>query len=127
MKKVIVLFMLLLILVQSTSQLWITISFFINQDYIARVLCINRDKPESGCNGACQLKKQIEKDKESQEKSNIDAKAKEVLVYIPVATPQIQTLFNFEWTEKTFGNSYFTSFLPEGHLHSIFHPPTLLV
>lgn len=127
MKKVIVLFMLLIILVQSTSQLWITISFFINQDYIARVLCINRDKPESGCNGACQLKKQIEKDKENQDQSNIDTKVKEVLVYIPVAIPQVQSAYTFEWTEKTFSNIYFTSYLPEGHLHSIFHPPASFV
>lgn len=127
MKKVIVLFMLLLILVQSTSQLWITISFFINQDYIARVLCINRDKPESGCNGACQLKKQIEKDKENQEQSNIDIKVKEVLVYIPVVAPQVQSAYTFELTEKTFSSIYFTSYLPEGHLHSIFHPPASFV
>lgn len=127
MKKVIVLFMLLLIFVQSTSQLWITISFFINQDYIARVLCINRDKPESGCNGACQLKKQIEKDKENQEQSNIDIKVKEVLVYIPVVAPQVQSAYTFELTEKKFSSIYFKSYLPEGHLHSIFHPPASFV
>lgn len=127
MKKVIVLFMLLLVMVQSTSQLWITLSFFANRDYIASVLCINRDKPESDCKGACQLKKQIEKDTENQEQSNFDNKAKEAWVYCPVTTPQVQAPFTFEWTAKTFTNIYFTSFLPEGHLHSIFHPPAAFV
>lgn len=126
MRKVITLFMLLLIMTQSTSQLWITASFFINRDYIARVLCINRDKPESGCNGSCQLKKQIKEDQENQEKSGIDAKVKDVLVYFPTTIPQIS--FNtFEWAEKTFSNAYFTSFLPEGFAHSIFHPPSFIV
>ncbi len=30
-----------------------------NKDYIANVLCENRDKPAMACNGKCYLKKQI--------------------------------------------------------------------
>lgn len=31
------------------------LAFEINQDYIARVLCINQDKPEVHCGGSCHL------------------------------------------------------------------------
>ena len=126
MKKVAVLFMLFILMVQSTSQLWIAASFFLNRDYIAKVLCINKAVPNSGCDGACQLKKQLKKDQQQQEKSGIDVKAKEVLAYFPAKGPQLP-LMNKEWAEKTFSNTYFTSFLPEGFTHAIFHPPSIIV
>jgi len=39
----------------------------INQDFIAKNLCVNIDKPSMGCRGKCQLNKQLQKiDTESQ-------------------------------------------------------------
>lgn len=38
----------------------IYISFKINQDYIEKYLCENRDDPKSECHGCCQLKKQLQ-------------------------------------------------------------------
>jgi hypothetical protein len=35
--------------------------YILNRDYIAKVLCINRDKPEMKCNGKCHLAKQLKK------------------------------------------------------------------
>lgn len=127
MRKVIVLFMLLTIMIQSTSQLWITLSFLANRDYIARVLCVNRNKPETACNGACQLKKQMKQDQENQEKSNIDSKVKELLVYFPTTAAQMPSANIFEWTEKNFSTAYCSFFLPEGFVPSIFHPPASIV
>lgn len=40
------------------------IDFKLNQDYISKVLCINRDKPELECDGQCIL---MEKMKSTQE------------------------------------------------------------
>lgn len=34
-------------------------SWWLNRDYIARVLCVNRDKPQMHCNGKCHLAKQL--------------------------------------------------------------------
>lgn len=42
----------------------IIIDFNINQDYIAEVLCINKDKPEMKCNGKCHLTKELKKTEE---------------------------------------------------------------
>jgi hypothetical protein len=39
-------------------------AFKINQEYIAKSLCINQDKPEMHCKGKCYLKKKISENKE---------------------------------------------------------------
>lgn len=35
------------------------INYAINKEYIARKLCVNKDKPKMNCNGKCHLKKQL--------------------------------------------------------------------
>ena len=47
------------------------IGFKLNQTYIAEVLCINKDKPEMGCNGKCHLNKQLKKKAESSQPTSI--------------------------------------------------------
>ncbi len=37
------------------------VEYFLNQDYIAEFLCINKEKPELECNGKCHLVKELEK------------------------------------------------------------------
>lgn len=41
------------------------IEYALNKDYIAKNLCINRNKPKSCCQGKCHLKKQLAKSDES--------------------------------------------------------------
>lgn len=45
---------------QCTVQLGVMAWFNMNQDYIASNLCENRDKPQTRCNGRCQLSKQLD-------------------------------------------------------------------
>ncbi|MDD7915132.1 hypothetical protein [Polaribacter ponticola] len=40
------------------------VEYAINQDYIAKFLCINQDKPEMQCNGKCHLYKEVKKQQE---------------------------------------------------------------
>jgi hypothetical protein len=79
----------LLILLQSFSKVWIFLSFKINQGYIAKVLCINRNKPESQCNGKCVLMQRI-KAAEEKEKKEIPQKLKE-------QKEVLYCLDNFSW------------------------------
>jgi hypothetical protein len=37
------------------------IDYLINKDYIAKTLCINKDKPKSCCKGKCHMVKQLQK------------------------------------------------------------------
>lgn len=46
------------------------IEYAVFKDYIAKNLCVNRDKPKSCCHGKCHLKNQIEKSNESSDNDN---------------------------------------------------------
>jgi hypothetical protein len=41
------------------------IDYLINKDYIAKNLCVNRDKPKSCCKGKCHMVKQLQKTNKS--------------------------------------------------------------
>lgn len=45
------------------------VEYAINYDYIAKVLCINKDKAEMHCNGKCYVMKQLKKQQENDFKS----------------------------------------------------------
>ncbi len=48
---------------------WGTIACFqLNRDYIARVLCENRDRPQMNCNGQCYLAKRLKAQQDKQDK-----------------------------------------------------------
>lgn len=49
-------------------KVWILVDFKVHQDFIAKVLCINRDKPLSNCNGKCILAQKLKKAEEPQKK-----------------------------------------------------------
>jgi hypothetical protein len=65
----ILLFALLLPLVSP----WGTIAYYqLNKDYIARVLCENRDRPEMHCDGQCFLAKRIKAQQDKQDKETTE-------------------------------------------------------
>jgi hypothetical protein len=76
LKKILSICLIALILLQSSGKIWIYFSFKINQQYIARALCINRDKPEMHCNGQCVLMQRIRAN-EAAERQKIPLKLKE--------------------------------------------------
>jgi hypothetical protein len=48
---------------------WGTIAYFkLNREYIAKVLCENRKRPELHCDGKCYLAKQLKQQKDKQDK-----------------------------------------------------------
>lgn len=61
MKSPIILFVALWMLVKP---LWPVAEYIMNYDYIANVLCENKDKPELHCDGTCYLAKQLAKESE---------------------------------------------------------------
>jgi hypothetical protein len=42
------------------------LEYYANYEYISEVLCINKDKPMSTCNGKCYLNQQLKKTQESE-------------------------------------------------------------
>ncbi len=53
------------------------IEYALNKDYIAKNLCINRDKPKSCCQGKCHLKKQLAKSDESSDTAKSESSQKQ--------------------------------------------------
>jgi hypothetical protein len=52
---------------------WGTIAYYhVNKDYIARVLCQNRDKPQLHCDGQCYLAKQLKAQQDKQDKETTE-------------------------------------------------------
>ena len=110
---------------QSTSQFWIQVSFILNRDYIAQTLCVNRTDTESGCKGACQLKKKLDQNREHQEKSGMDLKNKEITLFA-------QSFF-VDWDNKQMilpeadfeYSRYYQNIAPQQFIASVFHPPAV--
>ena len=66
--KYVVNILLLLLMVSHTTKTIVTfVSFKWNQEYIAAKHCENKQKPALECDGKCYLKKQIEKQQESED------------------------------------------------------------
>lgn len=52
---------------------WGTIAYYhVNKDYIARVLCENRDKPQLHCDGQCYLAKKLKTQQDKQDKETTE-------------------------------------------------------
>ncbi|BFO66010.1 hypothetical protein KCF3NO3_19930 [Chryseobacterium sp. KCF3-3] len=102
------------------------VEYAVNYDYIVKVLCINKSRPEVHCNGKCYLSKELAKtnDSESSPFQKLKNSGQKVLdTYILPETTEINTtgklpFFNFNFTYET---AY--SFL---FLTHIFKPPVFL-
>lgn len=68
LKKITCCILILSFFASQISKLSIYVNFKINQNFIAEVLCINKDKPMSTCNGKCYLSKQLKEQQEQDEK-----------------------------------------------------------
>ncbi|MCC3160667.1 hypothetical protein LJ737_25740 [Hymenobacter sp. 15J16-1T3B] len=59
MRQAIAVLLLCSLSVHCAGRLGIVASWWLQRDYVARVLCINRDKPQLHCNGKCHLRKEL--------------------------------------------------------------------
>ena len=104
------------------------IDYVINYDYIAKVLCENKAKPELKCNGKCHLMKELAKASEDEKPINSDKKDN--------SKHEIELLYCNELSEINFRQIYFHNKTSVGdnyanlYFHtvgcSVFHPPTFI-
>jgi len=122
MKLVTVPILILLLMTQTFSHLFVVWSFRINQDYIAKNLCENRYRPVLHCNGNCVLMKKMKQEQKQERESPGDLK-------LEVASVVISSKTFFGVTSdpnvvKT--NSYYPAIntgIPVDRSADIFHPP----
>jgi hypothetical protein len=120
MKKSIALFILILFVFQNTSSVWIITTFYINQDYIAKNICINRFDAVPVCKGQCFLDKEL-KASEKQEQKIPNAIYKEIQLFC-------ENQIDFSFPEVIISFQKRVSILQKDNLKStfifsIYHPP----
>ena len=96
-----------------------------NKSFIARVLCINKDVPQSGCHGKCHLKKELQKQEDQQSKSGNPIKEKETTWSFAISAADSFQSVPVEINTTHF--SYKTELLDIPFVKSVFHPPAILV
>ena len=102
------------------------VDYVVNYDYISKVLCENKAKPEMKCNGKCHLMKELAKASEEEKPISNDKKA----THLELETLFVQQLpefkcicvIGFESKEinKKYSDLYFYS-----NSTAVFHPPTV--
>jgi hypothetical protein len=114
-------FLTCVIFVQTFSTYFIRADFYLNQSYIAKNLCENRDKPMMHCNGKCYLSKKIT---EQQQKDHSPVSKTERLEIQPFFLPDTFLLNNTfaEVSKPTYFVTKENTF-PAFSI-AIFHPPT---
>ena len=82
-RRLVCIFLLVAIAYTQSSKMIVYFSFKINQDYIAKELCENREIPKMKCNGKCYLAKKLqEQEQEEKEKAPLEQRIKlDVLFY----------------------------------------------
>lgn len=107
-------------LAQTFSKALIVAEYRLNRDYIAKFLCVNRDKPKMHCNGRCHLMKKI-KQEEKKDQDNPERRAENKFEIItatfqPASIAPVRTVSDMEY--PVFQESICTDFAS-----SFFHPP----
>ena len=121
MRKLTVVILIMILVLQSGIKTVIVSSFYINQDYIANVLCINKDNVAMKCNGKCYLTKRI-KDQENTENklASVLKEIKDVSGFLSSSSliSFIPTCFTFQKQNSIYSYKSYPS-----PLMDIYHPP----
>ncbi len=72
-----------IILLPSFGNMVVYVTFKINQDEIAKTICVQRKVANNTCNGRCELRKSLKKFEDNERKMDTNLKEKSDLVYIP--------------------------------------------
>ena len=80
--KLTALFLTFALLANNISNVVIVTDFLVNQDFIAKTLCIQKED-QKGCNGKCQLKKElVQNNTDSNSNTPLQVTSKAVLMYL---------------------------------------------
>lgn len=102
--------------------------YVINYEYIAKVLCINKDKPEMQSNGKCHLMKELAKASEKElpltpSKKHVVTET-EVLFYQELESFAFDSFFNESTLHIT---SNYVNFYQLLKSSGTFHPPCFII
>ncbi|HEY6899158.1 MAG TPA: hypothetical protein VI233_00885 [Puia sp.] len=121
LKQSTALFLLLAMMATTFTKAVIVVDFYANQDYIAKNLCINRDKPRMNCAGKCQLCKRL--DREDNQEKNMPERKQENRSEVVFCEGQSAYLLSPAATPLSSSYPVLTAGTPVSRARSIFHPP----
>lgn len=107
------------------TKIGILIDFKINQDFIAEVLCINREKPMSTCNGKCYLSEQLKKAEEQEEKQPPTNNKERLEVVYYYATSSFDFPLYTDYFVSKLNPACVDEFYTSSFIADIFRPPKL--
>jgi hypothetical protein len=119
-KKIITIILIYAILLQGGTKVGIFAFYKLNQDYISKVFCENRNNPVVHCNGKCYLSKQLKTQEEKDKKAPVDVKGRSILLFCPTNSISIVksvVINNAEGNKEYFIVNYVVD------RPAIFHPP----
>jgi len=96
------------------------VEYAINYDYISKVLCINKDKPELQCNGKCQLMQKLEKQQDDDFKSLRIVQEDYPIGFVELLKITSRKVISVKKEVFSSVNNYLYLFIT-----SVFHPPTV--
>ncbi|MFC0777021.1 hypothetical protein [Flavobacterium sp. HJSW_4] len=120
MKRGITLIILMLLVFQNAGSIWIIGDFYINRDYIAKNICVNRFDAVPMCNGKCYLVNKLKaNDKQEQKFPSVNYKEVQLFLEVPftISFPTIRSEFKMEYPFLKEANQ------KSSFIFSIYHPP----
>lgn len=126
MKQIVTIFLATLILLQPFSKVWIYVSFKINQDRIAKTLCVQKEIKNNCCKGKCHLDKQL-KEADKQEHKQLPNLLKEKYEVLYCQSFHQNFLLNTHFKssgERLIG--FYHIFYSSYYIGDIFKPPKLI-
>ena len=102
------------------------IDYVVNYNYIATVLCENKDKPKLNCCGKCHLKKELANASEGEKPSSNDKKdtSKQEVEVLFFQDLQAFDITSFDFNNTTFISDNYSNLYGFLNDCTVFHPPT---
>lgn len=125
MQRIVAVILLCSLISHSLMKLGVVAWYELNKDYVAEVLCINKDKPELECNGKCYLNKQLKKADAltNDDNKNTPQKYKEIEVLTFLLSDYIQLPRSIILVNDVKHHIAYTRSLGIANVTDIFHPP----
>jgi len=115
---------LLICLVVSTFSQWILIACFdLNENFITKEFCVNKNDPASHCNGHCYLNRELNKEEKPNNPLNNASKEKfEIQLFCIDSENTINAVSSF----ITIFRSVLQNFAQQQFCKAFFHPPSCM-
>ena len=107
------------------TKIGILIDFKINQDFIEDVLCINKNKPMTLCNGKCYLSQQLKDAEEQEEKRAPTSKQERIEVVYYYGERAIINMYFSDISVNRLNPAMVNVLHTSSFIADVFRPPKL--